>query len=224
MVDDVNPRRPYNSAGRAEQARIRRQRVLSAALSSMSTLGYAATTMPLIARQAQVSVEFVYKTFSDKPTLARELLDFVNGGDDQPIPVAARPAVQEMIAEPDARKVLRLYAEMAGAINDRGGRLLLALAAAAPTDPRLAQIWQTAQQQRLGGARAVVADVAGKATLRVPVEAAQDRVWALVGPELHALLRSERGWAGEDYVSWLADCLCDSLLAGHAAHRPPPRR
>jgi AcrR family transcriptional regulator len=212
MPDDVNPRRPYNSAGRADQARIRRQRALTAALTSISTLGYAGTTMPLIARQAGVSVEFLYKTFGDKPTLARQLLDFVTGGDDQPIPVAARPAVQAMIDEPDASKVLWLYAEMAAAINERGGRLLLALAAAAPTDPRLADTWQTAQQQRLGGARAVVADVAGKATLRIPVEAAQDRVWALVGPELHGLVVGSRGWSTEVYVPWLAECLCASLL------------
>lgn len=224
MHEDVNPRRTYNAAGRADQARVRRQRVLTAALASISTLGYAGMTMPLIARQAEVSVEFLYKTFGDKPALVRQLLDFATGGDDEPIPVAARPAVQAMIDEPDARRVLRLYAEMAAAINDRGGRLLLALAAAAPTDPRLADTWQTAQQQRLGGARAVVADVAGKAPLRISVDAARDRVWALVGPELHRLVVGDRGWDTEVYVSWLAECLCSSLFEVDAGGFPPVAR
>ena len=212
MVDDVKARRPYNADGRAGQARLRRQRVLAAALASVGTLGYAATTMPLLAQQAGVSVEFIYKTFGDKPTLVRQLLDFAAAGDDEPIPVAARPAVQAMIAEPDASAVLGLYAGMAATINGRGGPLILALAAAAPTDPRLAEIWQTSQQQRLAGTRALLANVAAKATLRIPLEAAQDVVWALTGPELHRLLVSERGWSPEAYSSWLADCLCGSLF------------
>ena len=212
MPDDVKARRPYNSDGRADQARLRRQRVLAAALSSIGTLGYAATTMPLLAQQAGVSVEFIYKTFGDKPTLARQLLDFAAAGDDLPLPVAARPAVQAMIEEPDARTVLRLYAGMAATLNGRGGRLILALAAAAPTDPRLAEIWQTSHQQRLAGTRALVANVAGKATLRVSLETAQDTVWALAGPELHRLLVGDREWAPEAYVSWLGDCLCGSLF------------
>ncbi len=212
MTDGVNPRRPYDSAGRRDQARARRQRVLATALDLIDRLGYPATTMQAVATGAGVSVEFVYKAFGDKPTLTRQLLDFAAAGDDEDVPVAARPAVQAMVAEPDARLVLRKYADMAGEINGRAGALLLAIAGAAGTDPRLGEIWAVSQQQRLGGTGALVANLAGKAELRLPVDRARDTVWALTSPEIHSLLIRSRGWSTADYTDWLADTLCRTVL------------
>lgn len=213
MTDNVNARRPYDSAGRRDQARARRQRALATALDLISTVGYPATTMQAVATGAGVSVEFLYKTFGDKPTLVKQLLDFAAGGDDEDIPVAGRPAVLAMIAEPHAPSVLRKYADMAGDINGRAGPLLLAVAGAANGDARLGEIWEVSTQQRLGGATALVANVAGKAALRLPTDRARDTVWTLTSPEIHSLLVRSRGWSTADYTDWLADSLCRMVLS-----------
>ncbi|MET3804709.1 hypothetical protein ABIB25_001705 [Nakamurella sp. UYEF19] len=108
-----------------------------------------------------------------------------------------------------------LYAELATHVSQRAGALLLALAAAAPVDARLAQIWEVSRLQRLGGAAAVAADIAGKAVLTVSPDEARDLIWSLNSPELHHLLVHDRGWAPQRFSAWLAAALCGSLLLGN---------
>lgn len=212
MSEPVKAPRGYDSSGRLERARRRRRDALAAALDLIGQDGYAVMTMAAVAERAGVSVEFLYKTFGDKPGLVRELLDFAAGGDDEPVAMADRPWIQQMIAEPDAAKVLAMYAELATATSTRAGALLLALAAAAPADPRLAQIWEVARLQRLGGAAAVARNIAGKAELSVSEDEARDVIWTLNSPELHHLLVHDRRWTPARFESWLADALCHALL------------
>ena len=37
-------------------------------------------------------------------------------------------------------------------------------------------------------------------------------VWTLASPEVHGLLRGERGWSQKRYISWLADTMTRTLL------------
>ena len=59
-----------------------------------------------------------------------------------------------------------------------------------------------------------VAWVGAKGPLRAGIsqEDAAAVVWTLAGPEVHRLLRTERGWSHERYVSWLADTLTRTHL------------
>jgi len=43
-------------------------------------------------------------------------------------------------------------------------------------------------------------------------EAASAIVWSLTSPEMHRLLRVDRGWTMERYTEWLADTLTLTLL------------
>src|ERR1700712_3713090 len=82
MVADVQPTRRYNSTRRAAQAQENRASVLAAARELFLSGGFAATTVAVIAAQAGVSVETVYKSFGGKPGLVRALCDeaFAGGG------------------------------------------------------------------------------------------------------------------------------------------------
>ena len=72
MDEPVKGRRAYDLSGRLERTRASRESVLRGALALMSAHGYVATTVPQIAEQAGVSVEFIYKQLGDKATLARQ--------------------------------------------------------------------------------------------------------------------------------------------------------
>lgn len=212
MADPVNTPRAYRSPARSDAARARRRAVLASAHALLVADGYARTTLPRVAAGAGVSVELLHKTFRDKASLVLELVDVTLGGDDEPVAVRDRPEVRAMVAEPDAAVVLTLYARLAATLNDRAGPLLLALAAAAPADPRLAAVWDQVQAQRLGGATAVVADVAGKAALAVPAGHARDVVWASTSPEVHRMLVHARGWSARGYAEHLAATWRATLL------------
>ncbi len=212
MEPVVKPRR-YDGDGRRRAAGERRRRVLASAVQVISTAGYVATTMAGLAERSGVSVEYLYKTFGDKPRLARQLLDFVLAGDDDPVAVDRRAAVQAMIAEPDARVVLALYAARCAEVNARSAPLLLAMAAAAPADADLAVVVATAESQRLGAATAVTANLAGKAALRISPEAARDAVWTLNAPEVWDLAVRRRGWSAERYATWLTTLWVADILS-----------
>jgi hypothetical protein len=47
---------------------------------------------------------------------------------------------------------------------------------------------------------------------RMSEEAAAAIVWSLTSPEMHRLLRVDRGWTAERYAEWLAETLTLTLL------------
>ncbi len=67
----VNPKRRYDSPRRAEQARQTRAAVVAAAQRLLSRDGFAATTVAVVAAEAGVSAETVYKAFGGTPGLVR---------------------------------------------------------------------------------------------------------------------------------------------------------
>src|SRR4051812_37590580 len=68
------PRR-YDARGRQEQARQNRRTILAEAQRLFLEHGYAKTTVAAIAAAAGVSVETVYKAFTNKPGLAKAVFD-----------------------------------------------------------------------------------------------------------------------------------------------------
>src|ERR1700761_3797178 len=110
MTRPVKPLRSYDSTRRQQQARENRARILEAARTRFLGDGYAATTIPAIAADAGMSVETVYKAFTNKAGLIKALFDVAIVGDDEPIPLMKREAIKRNQAEPDPRKKLQLYA------------------------------------------------------------------------------------------------------------------
>ena len=68
MADDVNTRRGYDSSGRQTQARQRRRAALDSALALITSLGYAAMTMPKIGNASPVTGVTVLPPLLFRPT------------------------------------------------------------------------------------------------------------------------------------------------------------
>ena len=216
MTEDVKPRRRYESRRRREQAEATRQDILAAAGRLFRERGYAATPMTLIAAEAGVVVETVYRNFGSKRGLFRAVVEAVlaGGAARADVPVEERPAIRAVVEEPDPRRQIALYVATQPGIHRRSGPLLRALLGGVAADPELRDVWQEMEAWRLQGQGRFVAMLAAKGALRagLSVEEARDIVWTLCSLAVHDLLIAERGWSSEHYQEWLTSALVCHLL------------
>ena len=217
MTDHVKPeKRAYRSTRRADQVAQSRRDTLASAGALFRAHGYTAVSMPVIAREAGVAVETIYRGFGSKAGLFKAVIDAaVAGGSTRAdVPVEERPAVRAMLEEPDPRRQVEMYAATQPGIHRRSGPLLLALAGAASTDPELAVLWREIEASRLTGQSRFVGMLASRRVLRpgLSVEEGGKGLWALTSIAVYDMLVHTRGWSFERYERWLADRLIDLLL------------
>lgn len=199
---------------RAEQARSTRRRVIECARELFLRQGYAATTLDQIAARADVAVQTVYFHFRNKRTVLKEVMDVLAVGDDAPTPLLARPWVEQVREEPDARRALGIWMRNSRIIYGRVAPLLSIVRDAAGTDPEMAEQWRTNQTERYIAHRTLAEILAAKQALRpgMPVQTAADIIFTLVSPELYLLLTVERGWSQARWQSWVTETVAQAVL------------
>jgi AcrR family transcriptional regulator len=217
MTNQVKPlRRPYRSTRRAEQVAQTRREILASAGPLFRARGYAAVSMPVIAQEAGVAVETIYRAFGSKTGLFKAVIDAaVAGGSSRAeVPVEERPAIRALITEPDPRRQVELYAATQPGIHRRSGPLLRALSGAAAADSELDALWREIEASRLEGQGRFVGMLASRGALRpgLSVEEGRDGLWALCSIAVYDMLVGTLGWNAERYERWLADRLIDLLL------------
>ncbi|MFI9760786.1 TetR/AcrR family transcriptional regulator [Streptomyces sp. NPDC051963] len=207
------PRRSYNSEGRREAARRNRAAVLTACRELLFREGYHATTVRAVAERAGVSAETVYKSFGGKPGMVKALWDITLAGDDEPVPMADRPQLQEILRTGELGAKLRLYAAYARGIHERIAPLFALLTQAGPD---VGEVLETGERERLTGVTAFVAHLDEVGALGPEADPAHlaDALWALAGPQLYTQFTAGRGWSADTYEEWLAATLTATL--------PPP--
>ena len=104
--------RAYDNARRAAAARRTEQRVVDTAHRLLLERGYAGLAMADLAAEAGVSVALLYKVLGPKPRLVKRVYDVLLAGDVDPVPLARRPALQALAADPDPRGKLARYAAL----------------------------------------------------------------------------------------------------------------
>ncbi|WP_377640517.1 TetR family transcriptional regulator [Oryzobacter terrae] len=208
--------RSYTSAVRSEQADATRSRVVAVADALFRADGYAATSVAAVARAAGVSSQTVYNVFGTKAALLKAAYDVAVVGDDEPVPLAERPDVRALYAEPDAAVFLRGYAAFGRHVAERVGPLALQISAgAASGDADLLRLRDTTNAERLVGAGMVAQRVADLGALApgLGVDGARDRIWTLNSIEVWHLLTALRGWSGDEYAAWVGDAMVAAALA-----------
>ncbi len=214
MANVKGQRRRYDSTLRQEQARQTRARILDAAQKLFAERGYANTSMEAIARAAGVATDTVYASFQSKPGLLHRLLDVRVGGDEEPVGILERAGPQAVKREPSQRRQLEAFASDVTMIQERVRPVDDIMRGAAAVDPEIAAFRTRIHESRLDNMRQLASWIASKGPLRdgMSVDDAAAIVWTVASPEVHRLLRAERGWTVERYRDWLATTLTRTLL------------
>jgi AcrR family transcriptional regulator len=214
MSAKVKPKRAYDASRRRMQARASRRAMLDAGRRLFLEHSYASTTIPMVAAEAGVSVQTVYKAFENKPGLVKALVDVALVGDDEPVPMMEREFVRQNMAEPDARKKLLDYGMHLAEIAPRAQPILLVIRDAGAVDAGAAEVWERLQAERLTGMTHFAQHLKSERCLRrgVSTAEARDVLWAHNSVELWDLLVRQRGWAPARYGRWIGNQLIAALL------------
>lgn len=206
-------KREYDNERRTAQSQDTKQRILEAARQLLMAKGYRATTVAQVARAAGVHHDTIYALVGRKPEILRELIEMAISGADGPVAPEEREYVQRMLAEPDPRQKLAIYASAIRAIQTRMAPLLNALRDASSTEPEAEQVWKAISERRAANMRRLVADL-GEGVLRPGLsdDIAADIIWATASSEVFLLMTTERRWPLEHYEDWLSDTWCRLLL------------
>ena len=213
MEDPVKTPRPD---GAPSQARTRRTRaaVVEAARTLFLERGFAATTIEAISELSDTPQATVYRLFSSKFGILKAVLDVSIVGDDQAVPMADRPQVRALLADPDPVRQLTGFAALLRQLLARTGPVHRLLADAARSDADAAALLAALARQRHEGQRRIAKSLARAGALKPGLRErdAGDLIHALASPEVYGLLVFDRGWSGERYEEWVRSILIDQLL------------
>jgi AcrR family transcriptional regulator len=215
-VVEVKGQKPGGQRGQA-RTRLARRAVVDAARTLFLERGYGATTIEAISALSDVPPATVYRLFSSKRGILKSLLDVSIVGDDEAVPLADRPHVRSLVADPDPKNQLAGFVGVTAQVNSRTAPVYRILVSAAASEPDAAALLDELTQQRQRGQRLVARTLARAHALAPELRErdAADIIHALMSPEIYRLLVVDRGWTPERYEAWLIGILIDQLL-------PPP--
>jgi AcrR family transcriptional regulator len=194
------------------------EKILDAALTLFVTRGYPSTTVDTIAHEARVAVQTVYFSFRTKANILKQLVDInINVAGDAAT-ATPRPAwVTDALAEPDPARQLEIQVKATASAYRRIAPLLNVLHRASDTEPAVAELWRTNQEQRRALQRQLVTALRRKGGLSPKMRLGQaiDISYALLGPELFHLLVTERSWSIAEWERWTLRLLRHELLNHH---------
>ena len=196
------------------RTRLARAAVVQAARTLFLERGYGATTIEAISALADVPAATVYRLFSSKHGILKALLDVSIVGDDEAVPLADRPQVRTLLADPDPEVKLAGFVTVAADVNSRVAPIYRILVSAAGSDPDAAALLDELTHQRQAGQRLIARSLARAGALRADLRErdAADVIHALMSPEVYRLLVVDRRWKLERYERWLTEVLSDQLL------------
>ncbi|GAA1680332.1 TetR/AcrR family transcriptional regulator [Fodinicola feengrottensis] len=214
MTDPVKPPRRYDASRRQEQAEENRARVLSTAGRIFRAKGYADTAMPEIARAAGVSVQMVYKAFSNKATLLKAVFDVSVAGDTEQTSMAERDVIGAIQAEPDAVRKITMYVSHLAEGAPRYAPLQLLARDAASADRAAADVWAQMRQETLTAMTYFAADLLATGQVRegLSAEEVRDVLWTYHSAEIYELLVVARGWTTDRYGRFVTAAMIAGVL------------
>jgi len=206
-------KRSYDASGRRAQARARRLAVVIAARELFERDGFRATTITGVAAQAGVSPETIYKTFGTKAALAKAVFDLVVAGDDDPVPVADRPAMQAMREEPDVRRKITMFADGLAQRQAASARVQILIRDGRHVDDSLAPVWTALSDEGLAGMTALASHLleTGQLRDRLDLAEARDVLWNYLAIDAFERLVLTQGWTHERYTRWLTHAIINAL-------------
>src|SRR5215469_9800201 len=195
-------KRSYDASRRREQARARRLAVVLAARDLFERGGFRPTTIAAVAAHAGVSAESIYKGFGTKAALAKAVFDLVIAGDDEPVPVAGRPAMQAMRDEPDVRRKIAMYAEGLAQRQARSAKVQILIRDGRHVDGSLAPVWAMLARHLLD---------TGQLRDGIGPDEVRDVLWNYLAIDSYERLVLSQGWPLDRYSRWLTHAITTAI-------------
>ncbi len=153
-----------------------------------------------------------------------ELLNYAVTGELDSPKVLDQERVRTVLAEPDHRRQVAMFAADVAGRMARAQPIDDVLRSAGEVDAEVAELQARMHRTRLRNLRELVVAVASHGPLRggVDIETATATVWVLAGPDTRRQLVEGVGWSQEQYAAWLHDAVESSLLG--APRQPNDRR
>jgi AcrR family transcriptional regulator len=206
-------KRSYDASRRREQARARRLAVVLAARELFERDGFRPTTIAAVAARAGVSAESVYKGFGTKAALAKAVFDLVIAGDDEPVPVAERPAMQVVRDEPDVHRKIAIFTEGLAQRQARSAKVQILIRDGRHVDDSLAPVWAKLNDEGLTGMTLLGSHLLGTGQLRDGIDLAEvrDVLWNYLAIDHYERLVLAQGWPLQRYSQWLAHAITSAI-------------
>jgi AcrR family transcriptional regulator len=175
--------------------------------------GFRLTTIAAVAEHAGVSAESIYKGFGTKAALAKAVFDVVIAGDDEPVPVAERPAAQLVRDEPDVRRRIALYVDGLAQRQARSAKVQILIRDGRHVDDSLAPVWATLNEEGLVGMTMLGRHLLDTGQLRdgIGLDEVRDVLWNYLAIDTYERLVLSRGWPLARYSHWLAHAIADAI-------------
>lgn len=189
----------YRSPRREDAAMATREAILGRALELFLSRGYAATTVPEIARAARVATQTVYASTGGKAALFTELLKpAIND------PTAAEAMTAARQAE-DPERVLALCATAARRGQERYWDIVYGLMRQPPEDELARQAVANVTAKCLEALTVIAQRLDDLGALKPGISTTQgtDMLWFYFGPNAWASLIGDRGWTFDQAAQWL---------------------
>jgi AcrR family transcriptional regulator len=206
-------KRSYDASGRRAQARARRLAVVLAARELFERDGFRATTIADVAAHAGVSAENIYKVFGTKAALAKAVFDLVIAGDDEPVPVAERPAIQAMREEPDVRRKIVMFVDGLAQRQANSAHVQILIRDGRHVDGSLTAVWEALNDEGLAGMTALARHLIATGQLPDGIDLAEvrDVLWNYLAIDTYERLVLARGWAHDRYTRWLTRAVINAI-------------
>ena len=206
-------KRSYDASGRREQARARRLAVVLAARDLFERDGFRPTTIAAIAAHAGVSAESVYKGFGTKAALTKAVFDLVITGDDEPVPVAERPAIQAVRDEPDLRRKIAMFVAGLAQRQARSAGVQILIRDGRHVDDSLVPVWAKLTDEGLAGMTMLGRNLLETGQLRDGIDLGEvrDVLWNYLSIDHYERLVRTQRWSLERYSRWLAHAITSAI-------------
>jgi len=199
-------KRSYDASRRREQARARRLATILAARDLFERDGFRLTTIAAVAARAGVSPESIYKGFGGKAALAKAVFDVTLAGDDEPVPVADRPAMQAVRDEPDLRRKIEMFVGGLAQRQARSAKVQILIRDGRHVDDSLVPVWAKLEDEALVGMTMLARHLVASGQVRdgMDVDEVRDVLWNYLAIDTYERLVLARGWPLERYAGWLS--------------------
>ena len=198
---------------RRQRSAATRKTIIEAAHQMFTSRGFHGATVDAIAKQAGVSPQTIYFTFSNKVKLISAVIDAAVMGPEETTP-QEQAWWKEMLDEPDPTRSLQIFIRGAGPAFARASTISDVLAAAARTDEEVREIFDHHESLRREGFGQVLDALATKGALRpdLPRDRLLDIFLVVYGDATYHQFTTQMGWPHEDVMDWLCEHLPPLLL------------